>query len=169
MKYYTYWSISELPSNTRSFAVFFWIAIVSLILWILIKKFKRKNDDYEKLILLWTIGAVFSLSITMFFYLQFYTTDTTEKRIQNVFNSPNVLVVEGIITGFERKEEVKKMGTITWESFAVDSVQFKYNDVLLGRFNHFGNTHNGVFKNDLSVKITYSKLGNEILKVEVAK
>jgi hypothetical protein len=149
--------------------VFFWIAIISLIFWVLIKKFKQRNDDYEKSILLWAIGSVFSLSISMFFYLQFYTTDTTEKRIQNVFNSPNVSVVEGKITDFEREKEVKKMATITWESFVVDSVPFRYNDVLLGRFNHFSNTNNRIFRDNLPVRITYSKINNEILKVEIAE
>jgi|GEM_PF-1801777 len=169
MNYYTYWSISELPSNTRSFDVFFWIAIVSLILWILIKKFKRKKDDYEKLILLWTVGVIFSLSAIMFFYLQLCTTDTTERRIQNLYNSPNIFVIEGVITDFSREEEVKKMATITWESFVIDSVEFRYNDILLERFNHFSKTKNGVFKNDLPVRITYAKPNNEILKIEIAK
>ncbi|SHL62397.1 hypothetical protein [Flavobacterium chilense] len=169
MNYYTYWSISELPSNTRSFDVFFWVAIGSLVFWILIKKFKRKNNDYEKLILLWTTGVVFSLSAVMFFYLKLYTTDTTEKRIQNLFNSPNVFVIEGKITDFKREEQVKKMATITWESFMVDSIQFRYNDVLLGRFNHFGETRNRVFKNDLPIRITYAKENHEILKIEIAR
>lgn len=169
MNYYTYWSISDLPSNTRSFDVFFWVAIVSLILWILIKKFKRKNNDYEKLILLWSVGAVFSLSVIMFFYLKLYTTDTTEKRIQNLLNSPNVFVVEGMITDFKREKQVKKMATITWESFVVDSVQFRYNDALLGGFNDFSKANNGVFRDDLPVRITYGKENHEILKIEIAK
>ena len=169
MNYYTYWSISELPSNTRSSEIFFWVGIVSFIFWILIKKFKKNNDDYEKIILLWTTGIFFGLSASMFFYLTFYTTDTTEKRIQNVFDSKNVLVVEGRIADFERVEEVKKMATITWESFVVDSVEFKYNDILLGRFGHFSKTNNGIFREDLPVKITYSKLNNEILKIEIVR
>ncbi|WP_433834735.1 hypothetical protein [Flavobacterium anhuiense] len=103
MNYYTYWSISELPSNTRSYVVFFWVAIISLFLWILIKKFKKDNNDFEKGILLWITGVVCSLAITMYLYLTFYTVDTTEKRSQNVLNSRNVLVVEGRISDFTRE------------------------------------------------------------------
>ena len=61
------------------------------------------------------------------------------------------------------------MATIVWESFAVDSVAFRYSDVLLGRFNHFSNTNNGVLKHNLLVKISYWKFNNEILKIEIAK
>lgn len=61
------------------------------------------------------------------------------------------------------------MATITWESFVIDSVEFRYNDILLERFNHFSKTKNGVFKNDLPVRITYAKPNNEILKIEIAK
>ena len=169
MKYYTYWSISDLPTNIRSFEVFFWIAIVSFILWVLIKKFKKNNDDYDKIILLWTTGIFFSLSLSMSLYLKFFIKDTTDERIQNVFNSPNVLVVEGLISDFERQIQFKKMGSITTESFVVDSIQFRYNDVLLGQFNHFGKTKNVIFRDDLAVKITYAKENNEILKIEIAR
>ncbi|WP_337968128.1 hypothetical protein [uncultured Flavobacterium sp.] len=169
MKYYTYWSISDLPTNIRSFEVFFWVAIVSFILWVLIKKFKKNNDDYEKIILLWTTGIFFSLSVSMFLYLKFFIKDTTDERIQNVFNSQNVLVVEGLISDFERQIQFKKMGSITTESFVVDSIQFRYNDVLLGQFNHFGKTKNGIFRDHLPVKITYAKENHEIIKIEIAK
>ncbi|MCC9017989.1 DUF4149 domain-containing protein [Flavobacterium lipolyticum] len=97
MNYYTYWSISDLPSNTRSFDVFFWVAIVSLILWILIKKFKRKNNDYEKLMLLWSVGAVFSLLVIMFFYLKLYTTDTREARYDVLYDKNTSLYGSGFM------------------------------------------------------------------------
>ncbi|SFC62011.1 hypothetical protein [Flavobacterium phragmitis] len=169
MNYYTYWSISELPSNTRSFSVFFWVAIFSFILWALIKKFKRGNDDYEKVILLWTIGLVFSISTIMFFYLQFYTTDTTEKRIQNLFNSPNVLVVEGKISNLESFRPISRRKSVTIEKFKVDSIDFQYEDALLGGFNTFTKANNGVLKNGVNVRITYGKRYHEILKVEIAQ
>ncbi|MDQ6528358.1 MAG: hypothetical protein REI96_10255 [Flavobacterium nitrogenifigens] len=169
MNYYTYWSISELPSNTRSFEVFFWVSIASLILWVLIKKFKEVNDDYEKLILLWTTGAVFSLSTIMFFYLQFCTTDTTEKRIQNLFNSSKVCVIEGKISDFESFRPISRRKAVTIEKFKIDSIDFQYEDALLGSFNSFTKANNGIFKNGLSVRITYGKINHEILKVEIAK
>jgi hypothetical protein len=121
------------------------------------------------MILLWTTGIFFSLSVSMFLYLKFFIKDTTDERIQNVFNSPNVLVVEGLISDFERQIQFKKMGTITKESFVVDSIDFRYNDVLLGQFNHFGKTKNGIFRDDLPVRITYAKENHEILKIEIAK
>lgn len=169
MNYYTYWSVSDSPANIRSFEVFFWVGIVSFILWILIKKFKKNNDDYEKIILLWTTGIFFSLSVSMFFYLKFFIKDTTDERIQNVFNSRNILVVEGLISNFDRQIQFKKMGSITTESFVVDSIQFRYNDVLLGQFNHFGKTKNGIFRDNLPVRISYAKQNHEILKIEIAK
>ncbi|MHC0444188.1 hypothetical protein ACWA1F_02195 [Flavobacterium sp. 3-218] len=143
--------------------------IVSLILWGLIKRFKKKDEDYEKIILLWITGIFFSLSSIMFFYLKFFIKDTTEERILNVFRSPNSLVVEGFISDFERKEQVKKMATITIESFTVDSVEFSYSNVLLGQFNHFSKTKNGVFRDGLPVRITYAKESHEILKVQLQR
>jgi hypothetical protein len=169
MKYYTYWSVSDLPTNIRSFEVFFWVAIVSFILWVLIKKFKKNNGDYEKIILLWTTGIFFSLSVSMFLYLKFFTKDTTEERIQNGFNFPNVLVVEGVISDFKREKPLPQKGVVTVESFAVDSVEFEYSDVLLGRFNNFSKTRNGIFRDNLPVRITYAKENHEILKIEIAK
>lgn len=145
------------------------VGIISFIFLILIIKFKKYNDNYEKTILLWTTGIFFSFSISMFLYLKFFTKDTTEQRIQNVFNSSNVLEVEGLISDFERQIQVKKMGSITIESFVVDSVKFVYSDILLGRFNHFSKTKNGIFRDHLPVKITYAKENHEILKIEIAK
>lgn len=169
MKYYTYWSISELPTNIRSFEVFFWIAIVSFILWVLIKKIKKKNEDYEKTILLWATGIFFSLSSIMFLYLKFFTKDNVEERIQKILKSSDVLVVEGLMSNFKSEQQAEKKRIITIESFAVDSVRFNYSDVLLGRFNHFSKTKNGVFKDELPVRITYAKSNNEILKVEIGR
>lgn len=169
MNYYTYWSVSELPTNIKSFQVFFWIAIVSFILWIIVKKYKKKNEDYEKLILLSMIGIIFTLSIVVFFYLKFFTKDTTEQRIQNGFNSQNVLVVEGLISDFKSERPLRQKGVVTIESFVVDSVKFEYSDVLLGRFNHFSKTRNVIFRDDLPVRISYAKQNHEILKIEIAK
>ncbi|MEO6174605.1 MAG: hypothetical protein ABIP27_05590 [Flavobacterium circumlabens] len=170
MNYYTYWSISDLPTNSiKSFEVFLWITLLSLILWVIIKRYKKQNGDYEKLILLWTTGIIFLFSFTVFSYLKFFTKETTEERIQNYLKSSHILTVEGLISDFESIKPANRRGRVTIESFVVDSVEFEYDDALLGRFNRFSKTNNRVFKNGLPVKITYGKTKHEILKVEIAR
>nr|WP_315142634.1 hypothetical protein [uncultured Flavobacterium sp.] len=170
MKYYTYWSISDLPTNSiKSFEVFLWIAILCIISWIIIKIYKKQNEDYEKGILLWTIGIIFFFSSTMFIYMIYYTKDNTSERIQKLLTSSQVTKVEGVISNFESIRPASRRGAVTIESFMVDSVEFSYEDAMLGRFNRFSKTNNGIFKNGLSVRITYGKEKNEILKIEIAK
>lgn len=170
MKYYTYWSLSDLPSNSiKSFEVCLWIAIICLILWGITKRFKKQDENYEKTILLWTMGIVFSSSTSMFVYLKFYTKDLTEERIQKMLTSTQVGIVEGEISNFSSVRPASRKGVVTIESFNVDSVYFSYEDAMLGRFNSFSKTSNGIFKNGLPVRITYGKEKKEILKIEIAK
>jgi hypothetical protein len=170
MKYYTYWSISDLPTNSiKSYEVFLWTTIICLIAWIIIKIYKKQNDDYEKAILLWTIGIVFFLSSTMFIYMSCYTKDDTAERIQKLLTSSQVTKVEGVILNFESVRPASRRGAVTIESFMVDSVEFSYEDAMLGRFNSFSKTNNGIFKNGLPVRITYGKEKKEILKIEIAE
>jgi hypothetical protein len=170
MKYYTYWSISDLPTNSiKSFEVFLWTSIICLIAWIIIKLYKKQNEDYEKAILLWTIGIVFFFSSAMFIYMIYYTKDDTSERIQKRLTSSQVTKVEGVISNFESVRPASRRGAVTIESFMVDSVEFSYEDAMLGRFNRFSKTNNGIFKNGLPVRITYEKEKNEILKIEIAK
>jgi hypothetical protein len=170
MKYYTYWSISDLPTNSiKSFEVFLWTSIICLIAWVIIKFYKKQKEDYEKAILLWTTGIVFFLSSAMFIYMSYCTKDDTEERIQKLLTSSRVAKVEGVISDFESIKPASRRGAVTIESFIVDSVEFSYEDAMLGRFNRFSKTNNGVFKNGLPVRITYGKEKKEILKIEIAK
>jgi hypothetical protein len=170
MKYYTYWSISDLPTNSiKSYEVFLCISIICLIAWGIIKFYKKRNEDYEKAILLWTTGIIFLFSSAMFIYMIYYTKDDTEERIQKLLTSSQVTKIEGVISNFESIRPASRRGNVTIESFAVDSVEFSYEDAMLGRFNSFSKTNNGIFKNGLPVRITYGKERNEILKIEIAK
>jgi hypothetical protein len=99
----------------------------------------------------------------------YYTKDNTSERIQKLLTSSQVTKVEGVISNFESIRPASRRGAVTIESFMVDSVEFSYEDAMLGRFNRFSKTNNGIFKNGLSVRITYGKEKNEILKIEIAK
>jgi len=170
MDYYTYWSISDLPTNSiKSFEVFFWIGIISLLVWIITKKYKKNNGDYEKTILLWLIGLIFLFSTVMFFYLKFWNIDHSEERVQRLLHSSYVEKVEGKISDFKSFNPASRRGQVTVESFMIDSINFEYDDAMLGRFNRFSKTKNGVFKNGLNVRITFGKMNHEILKVEIAE
>lgn len=170
MKYYTYWSISDLPTNSiKSYEVFLWTCLISLIALGIVKFYKKRNADYEKAILLWANGIVFFLSSSMFIYLSYCTKDDTEDRIQILLASSRVSKVEGVISNFESIRPASRRGAVTNERFIVDSVEFSYDDAMLGRFNSFSKTNNGMFKNGLPVRITYGKEKNEIFKIEIAK
>ena len=170
MNYYTYWSISDLPTNSiKSFEVFLWISIISLIIWIITKKYKKNEGDYEKPILLWITGMVFLFSSIMFFYLKIWDTDHSEERVQRLLHSSYVSKVEGKISDFKSFKPVSRRGHVTIESFTVDSIDFEYEDAMLGRFNRFTKTNNGIFRNNLNVRITFGKKNHEILKVEIAE
>ncbi|WP_139171796.1 hypothetical protein [Flavobacterium noncentrifugens] len=167
MKYYTYWSIADLPTNSiKSYEVFLYISIICLITWICIKRYKKNNKDYEKLILLWIIGSVFIFSTSMFAYLTYIVKDDIENRIQAILTSPKVAQVEGVISGFKRERPASQRRVVTIESFMVDSVKFSYGDAMLGRFNSFSET-NSILQNGLHVRITYGKVKNQIVKIEI--
>lgn len=170
MEYEKYWSISDLGTNSlKSYEVCFYIAILFVLFFILTKKFKKSNQDYEKTIILWSTGLIGIGAFLGFVYLRFYTIDTTEERIQKILNSKHVAVVEGTITNFESVRPISRKGIVTKESFVVDLVDFSYSDEVLGRFNRFSKTNNGVFRNGLPVRITYGKERHEILMVEIKK
>ncbi|OUL60562.1 hypothetical protein [Flavobacterium sp. AJR] len=105
----------------------------------------------------------------MLIYLKFYTIDNSDERIRESLASEQVGKVEGVISNFNRTIEQKKLASITHESFKVDSVKFSYADYLLGRFNTYSNTNGNIIKDGLKVRITYRKIDNELLKIEIAK
>jgi hypothetical protein len=170
LNYYTYWSVLDLPSNSiKTFDVFLYIAIITMIAWLLIKKLKKQNEDYEKSILLWSIGFLFVLSSFILIYLKLYTIDNSDERIRESLASEQVEQVEGVLSNFNRTFVQKKLASITYESFNVDSVKFSYSNQLLGRFNTYSNTNDDIIKNGLKVRITYRKIDNELLKIEISK
>jgi hypothetical protein len=170
MEYKKYWSIADLGTNSlRTYEVFLYVAILFIFFFILTKKFKKADQDYEKAIILWATGIIGFTAFFGFVYLKFFTIDTTEKRIQKILQSDNVAIVEGTISEFESTRPLSKRGIVTRESFVVDSVEFSYSDELLGRFNRFSETNNGVFRNGLPVRITYGKEKNEIIMVEIGR
>jgi hypothetical protein len=170
MEYKKYWSIADLGTNSlRTYEIFLYVAILFIFFFILTKKFKKADQDYEKAIILWATGIIGFAAFFGFVYLKFFTIDTTEKRIQKILQSDNVAIVEGTISEFESTRPLSKRGVVTRESFVVDSVEFSYSDELLGRFNRFSETNNGVFRNGLPVRITYGKEKNEIIMVEIGR
>jgi hypothetical protein len=170
MNYYTYWSVLDLPSNSiKTFDVFLYITIVTIIVWVLIKKLKKQNDDYEKDILLWSIGILFVFVSFILIYLKFYTIDNSDAVIRKSLASNQVGKVEGVISNFNRIVVQKKFGAVTHETFNVDTIKFGYADYLLARFNTYTNTNNDVIKDGLKVRITYRKIDKELLKIEIAK
>ena len=167
MKYETYWSVLDTANKSiRSYHVFVFIILISLISWILIKKFKKSNGDIEKSILLWSIGIVFTISTSAFFYLKINDRDESYKNTERILKSSNVMKVEGLIKNFKNGIARRR---VRYESFTVDSVNFYYSDELLGKFNSFGDVGSGVLKNDLPVRITYEKENNKILKIEIGE
>jgi hypothetical protein len=170
MTYETYWSILDTPAKSiRSYDIFLYIIFISLVAWLLIKKFKKSNGDIEKSILLWFTGVLFIFSISAFFYLKVYDKDESYQNSKALLDSSTVGKVEGVIENFERFHPASGRGVVTQESFIVDSIHFTYSDEFLGRFNSFCKTNNDVFRNGLPVRITYGKVQHEILKVEIAK
>ncbi|WP_162127681.1 hypothetical protein [Flavobacterium phycosphaerae] len=170
MEYKKYWSIADLGTNSlKTDEVCLYIAIFFILAFILIKKFKKADDDYEKTILLWATGIIGVGAFLGFIYLKFFTIDYSDQRVQKLLNSNNVGRVEGVISNFKRFRPLSQKGVVTHESFVVDSVEFSYSDEVLGRFNRFSETNNGVFRNGLPVKITYGKVKHEILMVEIGE
>jgi len=170
MKYYTYWSILDAPSNAiKTFDVCFVIMIISFVLWVIVKKFMKNNNDYEKTILLWFSGFLFTISLITFVYFKFFTRDDREIELIKILTSDKVGKVEGKMFNFNREIVTKRYGSTTYESFCVDSLTFNYSSNLLASFNDFGKTNNMIFYDGLQVRITYSRDDNKILKIEIGE
>ena len=170
MKYTTFWSVLETPAKTlKPEMIFLSVAIVFVIAWIAILKFKKFNDKIEKAIMTWTLGLIFGFSLTSSIYFKFFVHDNSEIEATNKMLA-TAKIIEGHISNFKR--EYRR--SVTIESFQVDSVGFRYEDAMLGRFNSFSKTNNHVFHNGLPVRITYVE-GNQyygadfttLLKIEV--
>ena len=59
MEYRKHWSIADLGTNSlKSYEVCLYIAVIFILLFVLTKKFKKSNQDYEKTILLWGTGII---------------------------------------------------------------------------------------------------------------
>ncbi len=169
MKYETYWSILDTANKSiRSYDVFLYVIVISLITWILIKKFKKSNGDIEKSILLWSAGIVFTLSTSAFVYLKMYDKDESYENTKRLLESSRVGKIEGVIENFQNGVIASRRG-VKYESFTVDNIDFYYSNELLGQFNSFGKVDDGVLKNGLPVRITYGKENNKILKIEIRK
>lgn len=170
MEYKKYWSIADLGANSlKTYDVCLYVAVLFVILFILTKKFKKADQDYEKSIILWATGIIGFGALFAFVYLKFFTIDNSDQQIQKILQSDNVAIVEGTISEFESVRPLSQRGIVTHERFVVDSVEFSYSDELLGRFNRFTETNNGVFSNGLQVRITYGKEKHEIIMVEIGK
>ncbi|SFB76335.1 hypothetical protein [Kaistella jeonii] len=168
MEYYTYWSILDTPSNSTSpTSICLILLILSLITLIAIIKFKESGFEKKLYIVLTTLFL--TLSVPAYFYLKFFVKDDTEKRINKILSSTKVGKVEGVIKKFNRRIEYKRQATVTFESFEVDSMKFAYADYLLGKFNRFSETNNGVLQNGINVRITYRKGDYAIQKIEIEK
>ena len=171
MKYYIYWSVLDAPTNSlKTDHVLLFFSILFLIFWVLVLKFKKNNNDLEKPIILWCIGLFAAMIFSMFIYVEVFTKDDTEERVNKYLDSSQVAKVEGKITNFTRNFRHLKYGTIISECFQVDSVKFGYDNNTLARFNGFGKVNNGVLYNEVNVRITYSRGDfNQIKKIEISK
>lgn len=147
------------------------MGIAGLLGWFWVKKLKKTSQDFEKRILLWASGIIGLFSCIAAIYLKFYIIDKTSEEVNRILNSPNTKKVEGTITNFRHSIRQTRYGAVETESFNVDSVNFSYSDALIGKFNSFGKTRNGVLYNGVFVRITYLKGNDEydpqILKIEI--
>lgn len=169
MKYYIYWSILDSPSNSiKPYFIFLIMLVISIIAFLFLLKLKNSTD--KKLYLIIT-SLFILLSFFGFIYLKFSIEDTTEKRLLKTLNSNRMKKVEGEISDYERQVAYPRSGNTTYETFNVDSVNFRYSDNAMYQFHHFGGNHTKTFHNGLKVKITYVKSEklNEIQKIEIAK
>lgn len=168
MEYYTYWSILDSPNNSiKPYSIFLIMLIISVITFLFVLKLKNSND--KKLYL--GITCIFILlSFSAFTYLKFFIEDTTEKRLLENLNSRRMKKIDGEISDYKRQVIYARNGNTTFETFNVNSVNFKYFDNALYQFHHFGGNHSTTFHNGLKVKIIYLKGEkiNEIQKIEIA-
>ena len=173
MNYTTYWSILETPSSSiQSNTICLYIAIITGLLWFIVKRFKKENAEGEKTIILWAIGLFSALGTLFYIILTFFPFDNSLEMTKKMLTSPKTPRVEGVVSNFER---TNRDGKETIEKFKVDSVEFAYGNAELGRFNSFTKTNNEVIFNGQLVRITYkigSNYGNKyntILKLELAR
>lgn len=143
------------------------IVIASVVVWILVKRFKKANGNGDKTILLWFTGVSSLFSLFFYVYLSFFMVDETEKRIIALLASDQVGKVEGKICNFKRKVEYKKYASVTFESFQIDSLTFQYDDYLMGGFTKFDKTYNHVLKNGLQVRVTFRKEDQSLQQIEI--
>ena len=173
MKYSTYWSILDTPSQSlQSNLICLYFAIGAALLWLFIKKVKKESVGGDQAVLLWMTGAFSIIGFSAFVILSFFVPDKSNEMTLEMLNSPNTPRVEGIVSNFER---TFRDGKETIERFKVEGVPFAYGDALFGKFNSFTQTYNDVIFNGQHVRITYkfgSNYGddyNSILKLELVK
>jgi hypothetical protein len=170
LKYVTYWTISDTPSHAiQAHTIFLILSILSISSWLKVNIIKRQKNDLESSILRWSLFVIGIFSLSMFVLLKINSIKHPN-TVSSLLNSKNVRIAEGLISDFNRSYREARYGTITGESFKVDSVLFKYEDAALVRFNSFAKTNNGIFHDGLPVRITYIKddsQGNWILKIEI--
>jgi len=120
------------------------------------------------------VGFIAVFSIVMFLCTKYVYPDKSDEEAIRILNSPGVQRIQGLISNFTRSNRRNRYGSVTIESFDIDSVHFQYEDALLGRFSSFSKTNNGVFRNGLPVRISYIKSDTEydksiwILKIEIS-
>lgn len=158
MKYITYWSVLDTPSQTiKSDAIALGVAIIAGILWILIKKFKKDQGDGDKSILLWGTGIFAICGLLMFLILTYNYQRHSDSGVSKIFHSPGVEKIEGFVSNFHRVQRNAKYGSETIETFSVDSIQFAYSNAAFGKFFSFSETNNKVVYNGQAVRITYKQ------------
>ena len=169
MRYYTYWSIADAPTNTlKAYFIFFVIAGLFAVAWLILKYWKKYKEDTERKLLLWATLIISILSFIGGIYFKFIFVDNTEMHVKEYLESSYLKTVEGEISDFKRSVEHKKYLDVTTERFTVDSVTFSYSDALLGQFNSFGKTYNKKLVEGVPVRITYTPQSHLIQKVEIA-
>ncbi len=166
MKYETYWSLFDTPSNSISSDIVLFIALlISIFVFLIILKFKKSN--FEKKFYLFIVGIFILITLPMYIHTRFFAKDDSQQRLIEFINSSERKVVEGKISNFTRGHK----GKTSFESFDVDSIHFEYYDNAISEFSHFGGNHSNVFHDGLNVRIIYAngEANNEILKLEIEK
>ena len=175
MEYSTYWSILDSPSKTiQSNSICLYVAIGAGILWLIIKKFKKDNDDGDKAILVWATGIFSVLGIIGYISLTFFNLDKSNEKTLRMIDASTTPRIVGVVSNFERTYRNARYGRETIEKFTVDSIQFAYGDGPFGKFSSFSKTNNNVIFNGQKVRVTYKdfspygEIYKSILKLEIA-
>jgi len=133
MKYETYWSLFDTPSNSISSDIVLFIALlISIFVFLIILKFKKSN--FEKKFYLFIVGIFILITLPMYIHTRFFAKDDSQQRLIEFINSSERKVVEGKISNFTRGHK----GKTSFESFDVDSIHFEYYDNAISEFSHFG-------------------------------